>query len=159
MLTTILLHQIQLSCVVSQSRFSVTGIQDKAIHRMFVIKILNMAGKSFSFCLARCLENCLCKSFQVCDSSKCELSSINKNEDGSALDTRSGCVYYDLDALDVSIIVRGVRGGWAEPPNRSNLSQTIYYKYPKSGAGLSSNSRSCSNMTDFWLHLGYSTKN
>lgn len=109
-----------------------------------------MAGKSFSFCLARCLENCLCKSFQVCDSSKCELSSINKNEDGSALDTRSGCVYYDLDALDVSIIVRGVRGGWAEPPNRSNLSQTMYYKYPKSGAEVPTHA-----LAQIWLIFGY----
>lgn len=62
-----------------------------------------MQGKTFSFCLARCLEDCLCKSFQVCDSSKCEISTINKNDDESAFETRLGCVYYDLDALDVSM--------------------------------------------------------
>lgn len=65
---------------------------------------MNITGKTFSFCLARCLQDCLCKSFQVCDSSICEMSSINKNDNESAFERRSECVYYDLDALDVSMI-------------------------------------------------------
>ena len=77
-------------------------MQDKAIESRFVMKTLNMAGKSFSFCLARCLEDCVCKSFQVCYGSNCELSSTDKDEKKSALQTRLGCVYYDLDALGVS---------------------------------------------------------
>ena len=60
-----------------------------------------MAGRSFDFCLERCLEECLCKSFQVC-SGECELSSIEKDEDASAFRTRLGCVYYKLEAPDVS---------------------------------------------------------
>ena len=80
----------------------ITGIQDKAIKTKFVIKTLDMAGQSFNLCLAKCLEDCLCKSFQVCDTSTCELSSIEKDEDTSAFHTRLGCVYYNLDALNVS---------------------------------------------------------
>ena len=102
LLTTILLNQIKFSCVVSQRRVLITGLQDKAINTKFVIQTLDMAGQSFNFCLAKCLEDCLCKSFQVCDSSTCELSSIEKDEDTSAFQTRLGCVYYNLDALNVS---------------------------------------------------------
>ena len=102
LLTTILLNQIKISCVASQRRVLITGIQDKAINTKFVIKTLDMAGQSINLCLAKCLEDCLCKSFQVCDSRKCELSSIEKDEDTSAFQTRLGCVYYNLDALNVS---------------------------------------------------------
>ena len=101
LITSILLHSIHFPFV--SSRISLTGLKDKAVSSNFVIKSLNMSGKTFSFCLARCLEDCLCKSFQVCDSSKCEISSINKNDDQSAFETRPGCVYYDLDAIDVSM--------------------------------------------------------
>ena len=101
LITSILLHSIHFPFV--SSRISLTGLKDKAVSSNFVIKSLNMSGKTFSFCLARCLEDCLCKSFQVCDSSKCEISSINKNDHQSAFETRPGCVYYDLDAIDVSM--------------------------------------------------------
>ena len=99
----VFLHEIQFSLVVSQFGIHVTGIRDKAVATKFVLRTLNMAGKSFDYCLSRCLEECLCKSFQVCGQSECELSSIDKSEDQSKFRTRLGCVYYDLDPVDVSI--------------------------------------------------------
>ena len=74
-----------------QSQFTINSDRDKAIDERYVFKTLVMAGKTIGYCLGQCLQDCLCKSFQICHMTECQLCSSNKYENSTALQSKKGC--------------------------------------------------------------------
>lgn len=63
-------------------------------HRFF-----NISNVTMENCLQRCLENCVCLSFQICagkEMTKCHLYSSNKYLKQSAIRKKKGCVIYSF---------------------------------------------------------------
>ena len=59
--------------------------------------LVNISGLTMENCLERCLQNCLCLSFQMCaDANECQLCSSNKYLNSHAMQKRNGCTSYNF---------------------------------------------------------------
>ena len=52
-------------------------------------------------CLERCLANCRCQSFQICQNTKCQLCSSHKEENSSLLHDEDDCIYATYEMRQV----------------------------------------------------------
>ena len=81
------------SLINSQPQFAIKAEKDKACGKSCLFATFNISSGNIADCLGRCLENCRCKSFQICQNSKCQLSSSHKVENSLLLHYKDGCIY------------------------------------------------------------------
>ena len=85
---------------VCSSQLIITGIRDTALYGY---SFLNISETTMEKCLARCLENCLCMSFQMCDdSNQCQLCSSNSDLDRTATHKKKGCTNFRFNYAEVN---------------------------------------------------------
>ena len=78
----------------SQTEFSIHVEHDKVLADHCALQNTTTVGEAMQDCLARCLANCLCMSFQICNMKECQLCSSDKYSVPSALRTKQGCNNY-----------------------------------------------------------------
>ena len=85
----------------SQPRFIIKADKNKAFHESCLIETFTIKDGNIADCLERCLENCKCQSFQICQNTKCQLCSSHKEENNSLLHDKENCIYvtYELQNL------------------------------------------------------------
>ena len=71
-----------------------------------VLETIAMDGKSMDYCLGRCLQDCLCMSFQICHVRECQLCSSNKYENFSAFQSKKGCTNFVIEKKSLEVIVK-----------------------------------------------------
>ena len=73
--------------------YKVKAMRDRAL---FGYSFLNLTDTAMNMdrCLAACLEDCRCMSFQICNDQICQLCSTNKDLDPSALRKAEGCMNF-----------------------------------------------------------------
>ena len=81
------------SMINSQSKFIIKAEKNKAFNESYVFATFDVESGNIADCLERCVQNCRCQSFQICQDTKCELCSSHKAENASLLQNRHGCVY------------------------------------------------------------------
>ena len=77
----------------SQPQFAIKAEKDKACGKSCLFATFNIRSGNIADCLGRCLENCRCKSFQICQNTKCQLCSSHKVENSSLLHYKDGRIY------------------------------------------------------------------
>lgn len=92
----------------SQPQFGIVAEKDKACGKSCLFAAFNIRSGNIADCLERCLENCRCKSFQICQNRKCQLCSSHKEVNNSLLHGKNGCMYatYELRDLTETFPVR-----------------------------------------------------
>ena len=103
----ILAIQSDLSMSHSRSPFIIKTEKNKAADESSLFATFNIKTGNIAECLGRCLENCRCQSFQICQNTKCQLCSSHKEENSSLLhDEDGGCVYatYEMRDLPLQVI-------------------------------------------------------
>ena len=81
------------------TEFMLTSHENKALHGF---SFVNMTGTTMNNCLERCLADCLCMSFQMCDNKECQLCASNRHLNATAMHERKGCVNYDFDSKGIT---------------------------------------------------------
>ena len=65
--------------------------------------LVNFSQTTMKNCLPRCLENCLCTSFDICDKNKCQLRTSNAQLKPSNLEALENCSHYEfIQVLNIS---------------------------------------------------------
>ena len=84
-----------------QPQFTIKADKNKAFNESFLIGNFTITNGNIADCLERCLEDCRCQSFQVCENTKCQLCSSHKEENSSLLYDNNRCVYatYEIKNL------------------------------------------------------------
>ena len=77
----------------SKLKFTLKAEKNKAFDNSSFVKTFNIQSGNISECLEHCLLDCRCQSFQICQNTKCQLSSSHKEENSSLLHVNSNCVY------------------------------------------------------------------
>ena len=77
----------------SRPQFTIKAEEKKAADESCLFKTFSIKTGNIADCLGRCLENCRCQSFQVCQNTKCQLCSSHKEENSSLLHDKNGCIY------------------------------------------------------------------
>ena len=68
------------------------ALKNKAVTNNFAFR--NLTTKTVVECFLACLDDCLCRSFQMCNDTDCQLLSSNQFQ--STLVTMTECTYYDM---------------------------------------------------------------
>lgn len=76
-----------------KSQFTIKVDKNKAFGKSFQSATFNITSGNIAECLERCLENCRCQSFQICENTKCQLCSSHKEEENSLLYAQVNCAY------------------------------------------------------------------
>ena len=95
LLALLSLFDINRVLALHQQMFNVKFRQDKALYGHSLVNITNT---NMEECMGKCLENCLCQSFQLCNEIECQLCSSKHELIPSALRERQGCMYYDFES-------------------------------------------------------------
>ena len=77
----------------SKAQFNIKAEKNKAFGHSCLFATFNIKSGNIAECLERCLENCRCQSFQICESTKCQLCFSHKEANASLLHDKNGCVY------------------------------------------------------------------
>ena len=77
----------------SQPQFAIKAGEKKAADESCLFINFNIKSGNIADCLVRCLENCRCQSFQICQNTKCQLCSSHKEENSSLLHDEDDCIY------------------------------------------------------------------
>ena len=77
----------------SRPQFTIKAEEEKAADESCLFATFNIKTGNIADCLGRCLENCRCQSFQICQNTKCQLCSSHKEENRSLLHDKNGCIY------------------------------------------------------------------
>ena len=85
----------------SQPQFSMKTEKNKAADESSLLANFDIESGNIVDCLERCLENCRCQSFQICQNTKCQLCSSHKEENSSLLHDEKDCIYatYEMTQL------------------------------------------------------------
>ena len=96
------------SLIDSQPQFAIKAEKDKACGKSCLFATFDIKSGNIADCLGRCLENCRCQSFQICQNTKCQLCSSHKEENSSLLHEKDGCMYatYEMRNLTKTFQVR-----------------------------------------------------
>lgn len=99
------------SMIISQPinpQFSIRAEKNKASGKFCLFATFNIESGNVADFLERCLENCRCKSFHICQNTKCQLCSSHKEENSSLLHDKDGCMYatYEMRDMTETIPVR-----------------------------------------------------
>ena len=93
--------------VQSQNKYTINSDRDKAVDEKYVFKTLVMAGNTIDYCLGQCLQDCRCRSFQICHMAECQLCSANKYKNFSAFQSKKGCTNFSFGKkLGLEVIVK-----------------------------------------------------
>ena len=76
-----------------QPKFILKAGKNEAFDNSSLVKTFNMKGGNIAECLEHCLKDCRCQSFQICQSTTCQLCSSHKEENISLLHDKDGCIY------------------------------------------------------------------
>ena len=90
---TMLYNTTNLSISSSEPWFTIQAEKNRAFDKSCLIETIDNKNGNIANCLERCLENCRCQSFQICQNTKCQLCSSHKDENRSLLHEKEGCVY------------------------------------------------------------------
>ena len=85
----------------SQPQFAIKAKRNKAADESCLFVTFDIKSGNIADCLGRCLENCRCQSFQICQNTKCQLCSSHKEENSSLLHDDDDCIYatYEIRQL------------------------------------------------------------
>ena len=91
----------------SQPQLFIKAEKNKAADESCLFTTFNINNGNMADCLERCLENCRCQSFQICQNTKCQLCSSHKEENSSLLHGKDGCIYatYEMRHLTETVQV------------------------------------------------------
>ena len=96
-----------------QPKFILKAENNKAFDNFSLVKTFNMKSGNIAECLEHCLPDCQCRSFQICQNTKCQLCSSHKEENSTLLHEKHGCVYvtYEMrqSTKTVQVICRILR--------------------------------------------------
>ena len=81
------------SSISGKPQFTLKVIKEKAFDKFWLFATFNITSGNIAECLERCLENCRCQSFQICQNKTCQLCSRHKEEDISLLHAQKDCIY------------------------------------------------------------------
>ena len=73
--------------------YAVEGIKG---HALFGFTIANLTVLDINCCLAMCLQDCRCMSFQICENQGCQLCSTDTDISPSAFKKAEGCTYFSF---------------------------------------------------------------
>ena len=77
----------------SQPQLFMKAEKNKAADQSCLFATFDSKNGNMADCLERCLENCRCQSFQICQNTKCQLCSSHKEENSSLLRDEDDCIY------------------------------------------------------------------
>ena len=84
----------------AQSNYALTKQDNKVLSGN---SLANFTQTTMKNCLPRCLENCLCMSFDICDENKCQLRTSNAQLKPSSLEALEDCSHYEFkQVLNIS---------------------------------------------------------
>ena len=91
----------------SQPQLFIKAEKNKAADESCLFTTFNINNGNMADCLERCLENCRCQSFQICQNTKCQLCSSHKEENSSLLHGKDRCIYatYEMRHLTETVQV------------------------------------------------------
>ena len=90
----------------SQPQFTIKSEKNKAADESNLFATFNTKTGNIADCLERCLENCRCQSFQICQNTKCQLCSSHNEENSSLLHDEDGCIYATYEMRHLTEIVQ-----------------------------------------------------
>ena len=96
----------------SQPPFTIKAEKSKAADESCLFATFNTKTGNIADCLERCLENCRCQSFQICQNTKCQLCSSHKEENNSLLHDEDGCIYATYEMRNYTETVQVIDGNF-----------------------------------------------
>ena len=92
-ITLATLSSYKTSFINSEPQVTLQAQSNKAFDKSCLIETFKITSGNIAECLEHCLENCRCQSFQICNNTKCQLCSSNKEDNGSLLHDNVDCIY------------------------------------------------------------------
>ncbi|XP_028403472.1 uncharacterized protein LOC114526154 isoform X2 [Dendronephthya gigantea] len=96
-----ILLNIHANMLNGQPQFTLRTERNKEFDDSCLVGTAHVESGGIADCFERCLENCRCQSFQICQNTKCQLCSSHKDDNSSLLHENNDCVYVMYDMKEV----------------------------------------------------------
>ena len=97
-----------------KSQFTIKVDKNKAFGKSCLSATFNITSGNIGECLERCLANCRCQSFQICENTKCQLCSSHKEEENSLLYAQVNCTYATYEMRHSTAISQVISDWWMQ---------------------------------------------